>query len=70
MQCGPCTTARAVFSRLHDGDTSMNKFYAELDEIRDAGGRWKDSKRGDGTLKTVFIQTKTMEILLKNTIKW
>ncbi len=53
-------TARAVFSRMHDGDTSMNKFYAELDEIRDAGGRWKDSKRGDGTLKTVFIQTKTM----------
>jgi hypothetical protein len=53
-------TAKAIFSRMLDGDTSMNKFYAELDDIREAGGRWKDSKRGDGSLKTVFIQTKTM----------
>jgi hypothetical protein len=53
-------TARKVFSRMLDGDTSMNKFYAELDEIRDAGGRWKDSKRGDGSLKTIFIQTRIM----------
>ena len=53
-------TARAVHSRMLDGDTSMNKFYDELDKVRADGGRWKDSKRGDGSLKTVFIQSKSM----------
>ena len=38
----------------------MNRFYEELDKVREDGGRWKDSKRGDGTLKTVFIQTRSM----------
>ena len=53
-------TAKAVHARMLDGDTSMNKFYEELDKVREEGGRWKDSKRGDGSLKTVFIQTRSM----------
>jgi hypothetical protein len=53
-------TARKIHARMLDRDTSMNQFYAELDEIKERGGRWKDSKRGDGTMKTVFIQTKSM----------
>ncbi len=52
--------AKQISARMLEKDTSMNEFYSELDKIRDQGGRWKDSKRGDGTLKTVYIQTKSM----------
>ncbi len=55
-------TARKISARMLDRDTSMNQFYAELEHIKEQGGQWKDSKRGDGTMKTVFIQTKSMRL--------
>ena len=52
--------AKKVSTLMMDRDNSMNEFYAEMESVRQQGGKFKDSKRGDGTLKTVFIQTKSM----------
>ncbi len=52
--------AKKISTLMMDRDNSMNDFYAEMESVRQQGGKFKDSKRGDGTLKTVFIQTKSM----------
>jgi hypothetical protein len=52
--------AKRISTLMMDRDNSMNDFYAEMESVRQQGGKFKDSKRGDGTLKTVFIQTKSM----------
>lgn len=52
--------AKKVSTLMMDRDNSMNDFYAEMESVRQQGGKFKDSKRGDNTLKTVFIQTKSM----------